>query len=844
MTETGTIAPRQAAAPARRVAQRPAPGGWRRGARVLGILAIAALAFGPFAMASRAAQGLTMEARVMLQGHARVGSWMAIEVRLKNDGPPISGELRMGGGSQGLARFSLPVDVPTTSDKTYVLHAQPPAFGRSLKVDLVAGGQVVASQTAAYLVQDAGQLVVGVVAERPQGVVSQLDLPLSASGAAAVVVPLTVADLPSRVEGWATLDRLVWQDVDTNSLTTDQLTALRGWLAGGGQLVLVAGTGGVGTLSAIPDDLLPFRPAATVDVDPRSVVSLVGAIPTGASDLPAMAGTLVHGRALATSGDRAIAGRLTYGSGAVTLLGIDPTVGWPSASKGVATLWRTLLPPRSAAGGTISGDDSSLIRAVQQLPILAPPPTGGLLLLIAAYIAVVGPVNYLILRRLDRREWAWVTMPVLVIGFAAAAYGYGAVLRGTDIVVNEVAVVRGAPDATEASAQVYFGIFSPTRGSYLVEVPDGALLGPTISGDSFGSSNAGALDIVQSDGDGPSSIRDLAVGFSSLRFVRAETPATAPRMRASLSLADGRVTGTFENASDQALENVAIVLGSSVDVLGDVAAHSTVKVDLRLTTNPFGAALADQIIGPQFSTTVGDNDRLIRYTMLQQLTYDPMSGFSAALDADGPVALAFTGTDVLNVEVQGQQPRRTSNALYYVPLSLGVKGTVTFAGDLIRQVMVSGDSMFFSKGGPGMFNMGAGTISVAYRPITFEGALTTSGLRIGLNQGGGGSIPASGKAIEPLPSVPAVCTDASGTEPPGCVARRQDFMPEVEIFDLTGGGAWVRLPRLSTDVGYAITEPGRYVDPASGQVLIRFVNDDPTANLSFGFNVAISGEVR
>ena len=45
--------------------------------------------------------GLTMEAAVLLDGHARIGSWMAIDVQLKNDGPPIVGELRLTGGTQG-----------------------------------------------------------------------------------------------------------------------------------------------------------------------------------------------------------------------------------------------------------------------------------------------------------------------------------------------------------------------------------------------------------------------------------------------------------------------------------------------------------------------------------------------------------------------------------------------------------------------------------------------------------------------------------------------------------------------------------------------------------------------
>jgi hypothetical protein len=127
--------------------------------------------------------------------------------------------------------------------------------------------------------------------------------------------------------------------------------------------------------------------------------------------------------------------------------------------------------------GAITSDDSQVVQAVYQLPSLALPPITGLLVILGAYILIIGPINYLILKRLDRRELAWVTMPVLVLAFAAASFGYGSILRGTDVVINEIAIVRGAPDATEATANVYFGIFSPTRSTYQVDVPQGAQLG-------------------------------------------------------------------------------------------------------------------------------------------------------------------------------------------------------------------------------------------------------------------------------------------------------------------------------------------------------------------------------
>jgi hypothetical protein len=811
--------------------------------RLGALVAIGSLALGPLAIAGSAAGALNMNARVLLQGHARAGSWAAIEVDLQNDGPPIVGELQMDGGSQANARYAMAVSLPTNSHLTYVLHAQPPAFGRNVTVDLVVDGQKLESATVAYLVHDANQLVVGVLAEEPGPLVEQIKLPNSTNGVAPAIIPLTLADLPSRVEGWSTLDRIVWQDVDSNGLTPDQLDALRRWISAGGRLVIVGGSAGIGTLSAFPDDILPYRPTATVDVAPTSLVSLLGAAPSGAPDVPAMAGALAHGRTLATSGDRATAAELTYGAGRVTILGFDPTSSWIAADKAAEDLWRAELPARTA-DGTLLTDDSQLVQAVYQVPALALPPTGGLLGIIGAYILIIGPINYLILKRLDRRELAWVTMPLLVLAFAAAGFGYGALLKGTDVVVNEVAIVRGAPDATEATAQVYFGVFSPSRATYRVDVPQGALLAGPIAGDPFGQA-ATTLDIIQGTGPGePSAVRNLSVGTGSIRIVRAQMPVEAPRMRANLHLSSGTLTGTFENASDEALENVAVVLGSSVLVLGDVPPHVSKDVRLIVQDNPFGNSLADQVIGQQFQGATPDAIRQsIRYQMVNQLTYDPTGMFSNSLSADQAVVMAFADRQVLDVKVSAQTPRLNGNVLYYVPIAIGVQGHVSFSSDLMRTTVVQSDSQFFSKD-RFFLSMGNGTATLSYRPIPFDGAITATAIRLGLTSGGGLAGLDGGKEIAPLPSIPVACTDSNNTIPVGCQARRNDFLPEVELFDRSGDGVWVRLPRMTSEVPYSLADPQRYADPTTGQILVRFVNDNPELQAGFGFQLVLEGDIR
>ncbi len=821
--------------------------------------AAAVVALAPLAAATARAVGEpVLDAAALLQGHARIGSWMAIRVHIRNDGPAVVGELRLAGGSQGRTQYGTAVDLPTDSDKDFLLYAQPSAFGRTLEVQLASGDATIARQTIAFTVHDNSQLVVGIVAEQPQRIVPQLNLLPGPSGTAAAIVNLTPADLPERIEAWAALDRLVWQDVDTQ-LTTAQLAALHGWLAAGGRLIIAAGSGGPAVLSGFPDDILPYRPTATVDVPPESLTGLIGQLPADAADIPALGGVLGHGRTLATSGDRVIAAEAPYGSGLVTLLGFDPSTPWIANSRSTESLWRRLLPERSG-GPVVGGDDGQMVTAVSQLPELSLPPIGGLIALLFGYILLIGPINYLVLRRLDRREWAWVTMPILIAVFAAGAYGFGAALRGFDVIVNEVAIVRGAPDATEGTAQVYLGVFSPARGTYQVEVPGGALLSSTINGDFTVGGDTAALDVLQGN---PARIRNLVVGFGSLRTVRAETAAVVPRIQADLRLVDGAIVGTVRNLSAQLLEKPAIVLGSSVLVLKDLAPGGEQSISLPVRPNQFGDSLSNRILGQLFfrdpalatGAPSGMQRDVVRRSILDQLTYDPSTGTNLSLQSESPVLLAWGTGKVLEVRISGEVPRRTGNVLYYIPLGMKIQGRTTFAGDLIRGSVVAVDGALFNRDA-NMISFGRGSLTMAYRPIGFDGSLTASRVVMSLTLGGDIVAGELGAVIEPVAPQPCrgAADDAANCAKPApppaaCDPNTEEcgkfsnVPPAIDVFDRRGAGVWVRLPAFVQGRSYELKDPSRYVDPGSGAVLVRFINTFE-AGSGFNFQLRIEGDVR
>jgi hypothetical protein len=600
--------------------------------------------------------------------------------------------------------------------------------------------------------------------------------------------------------------------------------------------VIIGGTASADALVGLPDEILPYRPTSTLDVDPETLRGVLGGLPASAADVAVLAGDAGRGRTLATSGDRVIAADLRFGSGSVTLLGFDPATSWIAEGDTYdAPLWRRYLPARS--GSTVGlTDDSTILSAVSNLPALALPPIGALVVLLVGYIVLVGPVNYLVLRRLDRREWAWVTVPVLIAVFTVGSFGIGAATRGSDVIVHEVAIVRGAVGTPDGLAQAYFGVFSPNRDTYQLRAPGGALLASPINGDIFGSDIAGPLDVLQGD---PSRIRDLAVGFGSLRAVRADSAVTAPVVEADLRLEGSRLKGTVTNRSGSPLLGPAIVLGASSVNLADIPAGATAQVDLALATNPFNQpSLSERVVGNVFFEGNGTFDetqqrRIVRRSILDQLSWDPMTGQQNQLAADAPMLLAWGVNPVVDVEIEGQDIRRVSNVLYTIPLPLRIFGETTFRSDLLRATVLEVDANFFNKD-PWTVSFGPGTVRMSFRPLAFDGTLAASRVVVAMNFGGDLGQDSGAKVLQPADRCDPATDDTCIVNPDG--------LPELDVLDRSTG-EWVEFPHFAPGTAYELPDAGRWVDPATGDLQVRFLNERQEG-VGFQFHVVLAGDVE
>ena len=563
---------------------------------------------------------------------------------------------------------------------------------------------------------------------------------------------------------------------------------------------------------------------------------------------PHSPGSSSEGACWHAAGDAAIAARVQYGQGTVAVVGLDPATPWllETAGGGANPFWAGVFTSTAAPLEPLRSTDEGFISdALANIPAVQLPPFDLLVLLLVGYVVAVGPLNYLVLRRRDRREWAWLTMPATILVFAIGAYGIGVFMKGGDAVVNQLAVVHGATGTDRGLAQVYVGVYSPSRAEFDVRVGGDALLSVPTATSQFGGFQPSDVPDRPVDallGD-PATLRRYGIGFGSLRAFRAQASMATPLIAADLRLNADALQGTVTNSSDVTLSDVSLVYGNSIQVLGEMGPGASVPVDLTTRSN-VGFDLIWERLYPQ--TSADDPATLRRLAARRALLQHLSGGWEAdfrgsstnSLFATGPVVLAWQSGATLDVDL-GSPAEQVGERVYVLRTRAEVSGPVVFSGGLLQHAGVDFDGLDAGESG-GLFVLTRGTIAADYWPLGFDGSFAVSRLSLRMSSGPAGEPSVTADDLAPLPAEEQPDSDdplASNPEPGSA-----NGLPRLQLFD-RGSGTWVEFEPLTSSRSYDIPDPVRYVD-GTGAIHVRFVVRDLDDYVEFALGVRLEGTVE
>ncbi|MGH7127746.1 MAG: hypothetical protein ACREIV_04195, partial [Planctomycetaceae bacterium] len=319
------------------------------------------------------------------------------------------------------------------------------------------------------------------------------------SGSANVRVELDgVHQLPAHADGFESLDALVVAGDDfLADASPEQLTALREWVREGGHLIVSAGrsveayhdsplaewipiaVGGPTTLRQL-SGLEAFAGQST-----RIALSRRTGVPAAQIEPPDVTDAY---RVIVTEVNRPLVVRAPVGFGVVTLVAVDLDVPPLSTWEGIGTFGRRLIgrnEGRAAEGDTEAGGQigqsgisdlgTQLYVAQEQFPRVRRLSSWAVMGLIALYLALIGPVEYLLVHRLLKRpRLTWISFP-LMVGLAVALAAWGArASNGEQVRLNQIDIVdldaATDPQHVHRRGQTWMTLYSPESTRYRVEV--------------------------------------------------------------------------------------------------------------------------------------------------------------------------------------------------------------------------------------------------------------------------------------------------------------------------------------------------------------------------------------
>lgn len=502
------------------VGARPAGGGGggnrvtgrlRRG--LLAALGLAA-AMGVLPAPALAAQGgisVTVEPRWQF---TTPGTWTQYRVVVRDDGPAdLNGEVVLLPDRPSFSNAALPVATTYTSplslaggggEKTLLMTVEEPRYGYRAEVR-DAGGRVVATGRRHVGAANFG-ISVGILSDVQTGdaILHGLVQSLGQAGVSFTRFG-AVSDFPTSSTALAGLGELVIDDFDSGALTPEQVRAIRDFVDFGGSLVLGGGAGWRRTVLPLPAELTPLRPSATGSAPLLPLADLAAQ----STDLVASVATgrLSAGRSvLQGAGQPPLVIEAPFGAGRIVQLAFDPFAEPIASSPSLATVaWNqalvravpALLPLDGTADASVgrnqrqrgtAGLTDEVWKWLQEGPESPVSSLGLLALLLAGYLLIAGPLSYLVLKLLRRRQLMWATVPLLALAFSAAGYRSGSASHG-DGLRDQSVQVQTVGDHGDVAVDTFHSLLVARRGDHRIQLDEDTLastVAPTPGGDIVG----------------------------------------------------------------------------------------------------------------------------------------------------------------------------------------------------------------------------------------------------------------------------------------------------------------------------------------------------------------------
>ena len=687
---------------------------------IAGLLAIAAAGRWPAPGSAAAAGPVSFRVEPLFDGYYKLREWTALAVEVFNDGRNrFEGEVVYESVDLGrrLTEFSAPVRLGPGEHQRYVLPVMMTGFERAGTVRLRSGNQTVAEDRVTLFPLDAGDFLLGVVGRDP--IPLHFKFSLRPQGQSRTfVVTVRPEDLPDASHLLRSFDALVIDGLRADRLSPAQVRAVADWVLGGGHLVV----GGV----ASAEDVQGFGSLIPVRVLGRQTVSGLPNLER-TIQVPIRAWEPFEVAAVAPAADSQVliaeeglplVVRRQFGRGTVTFVAMDGSADPLNAWWGLGPMWRLILTAERSptqefqSRVQLTGLGAIYNALAEQVTPFDLPSAQTVVIFLAAYVLLVGPVNFLVLRRLRRPDWFWLTTPLITAAFGLAVFGLGFSPQAQGVALRDITIVRHPDDLRVGYADSYIAVFSPVYRAYDLEFPASVFPSPLLPFWEWTNPPDSQPVTVETDGQ-VRRLKNLSVDAWGLRGVLAEGLVRydrEPLQVEAVAGADG-VRVRVTNPGPDPVDGVMAWHSAGIEAVGRLGPGESREVFIR--AGPVGG-LEDLRL--QQLLLAGQNlpDHLLNVRRLVLSTlFDDEIVTGQPWQVGGVRLIAWEERSPVAVSVAGTPTRQSSTVLRVIQVEpRSEPGQRLVAPGTMRRQLIDRDAVYL---GPSAFGFALGSGSVTWR---------------------------------------------------------------------------------------------------------------------------------
>lgn len=515
---------------------------------------------------------------------------------------------------------------------------------------------------------------------------------LNGKGSSVVTIPMTAEDISSDPMLLNGLDVLVINNFASDTLSKPKQESIVKWVKSGGTLVLSGGAGYSKTAAPF-EDIAPVKLTGTMAVEALPELQKLGGKPlkldgeftiTKAEPVKdAVVDSQTAGAPLFASRSTE-QGKVWYAAYDVAM---EPVSSWAGHSAVWGSILRSELPLSNNMYYGSMIDNLSYV--LDYFPSLQMPSFQILMWMLIIYALIVAPALYFILKKADKREWAWFMIPLIAIIASGTVYVIGSADK-TEEMAHTINIMEldGKGSAAKSTASAFF---TPSSGDYELEFPKHTYLKTQRAGGAFGGGLAENKNYIRVEEE-QTKLELKGMPQWSLAKVWAESPVTEKigQLTLDLKLDDkGQMTGTVTNETTNDLKEVVLVIGGKAHKLGDITRKSSADVPVsgKSVVKVMGGDLSN-ILYPYTQNDPNNRQREILTTYSYRTN-------TAIKDA---YVFGWSEDDLTNYKLKGKDVQSDQLNFWIQPVSLewGQNGTVNIPyGFLIPEVTQANAPTFF-----------------------------------------------------------------------------------------------------------------------------------------------------